>query len=223
MPGHIAGPHPRTLPEAVRRAVEELLEALGGTTEADRPAVFTLESGSATLQTWARPALWEVEAPVEAPGGPTWILQLTETQVMMIAMGDIKALEVWECTCDSAYSWEEEDCRICGGGEDAAPEPAPPPAPEPEPDPDLLDDLTDQEDIDSAIGLLELLVTQKKLELTEGVGPIDIVTPAIAQLLGDGEAGDVRAPRLVDLLIDDDRVVDVYCDDDWLGALLNRW
>ena len=76
--------------------------------------------------------------------------------------------------------------------------------------------------LQSAVGFLEVLVKNEKLELS-GSDNIETIAAGLAPFLDEETSPDKRAPELIDWLLDQDGVEDIFASDEEMAALLRMW
>ena len=76
--------------------------------------------------------------------------------------------------------------------------------------------------IQSAKGFIELLLNNEKLEL-DGVRDLDRLATGLAPLLEQEMPGGRKAEIIIDWLLDQDDVEDIFVSDEEMIALLNAW
>ena len=89
-------------------------------------------------------------------------------------------------------------------------------------DEDDLDGEVTEEEVTSARGFLDLLINNEKMEVCEGAD-IDALAQGLAPILAQEERHRVKVEAILDWLLDQDDVEDVYATDDELVAVIRAW
>ena len=87
---------------------------------------------------------------------------------------------------------------------------------------DGLDGELTEEEITSARGFLDLLINNDKMEVVDGAD-IDALATGLAPILAQEERHRVKVEAIIDWLLDQDDVEDVYATDDELVAVVRAW
>ena len=75
---------------------------------------------------------------------------------------------------------------------------------------------------ESAKSFINLLVTNEKLELTDGSDPVSLAE-GLAPLLDEEMRASKKADLVMDWLLDQDTVEDVFLTDEEMISLLRQW
>lgn len=87
---------------------------------------------------------------------------------------------------------------------------------------DFEEDFEESGDLESASGLLALMLEREWLELASPDLPTPLVK-VVAELLAQPAAPDRQAEALMDLLIEQESVEEVYASEEDLETLLSQW